>query len=209
MRGVMKDARKVDAAVNTTLNATFAFPKYVTTLLAVPPGQHPTNIKPTATEGCTGNTLPIRNPRKGMMVYCKATPNAICLGSLTALKKSSTSKVKPMPNMVNARAFVIMSPRNHVTSRGCVIPTTAPANTHRGNASVAEVKKERGEAVVVEETETSSAAVLEEKKPSVAAPRGLTRRASDVEEDENSGTLDNVPSALDLYVKVSFSRTLE
>mmetsp|Transcript_9121 Transcript_9121/g.30406 ORF Transcript_9121/g.30406 Transcript_9121/m.30406 type:complete len:281 (+) Transcript_9121:716-1558(+) len=93
-------------------------------------------MRPTATDGCTGNTLPINNPRIGMMVYCNKTPRAICFGFFRLAKKSSNSRVKPMPNIVNANALVIMSPLNQVTLAGLVMPTSAPRSTQRGNKFV-------------------------------------------------------------------------
>ena len=106
---------------------------------AVPPGQQPTRISPTATDACTGKTFPMAKPSVGMMVYCNATPSATCFGCLTASKKSSSSSVRPMPSMVTARAAVIISPLNQVTNGGLSMPTTAPASTHSGNALVSVV----------------------------------------------------------------------
>ena len=47
-------------------------------LLAVPPGQHPTRMRPTATGRATGKSLPMTRPSVGMIVYCSATPSATC-----------------------------------------------------------------------------------------------------------------------------------
>src|SRR5699024_10290340 len=47
--GVKIGANKVDTAVTATDKAVFPFAKNVITLEAVPPGQHPTKMTPTAT----------------------------------------------------------------------------------------------------------------------------------------------------------------
>mmetsp|Transcript_1333 Transcript_1333/g.1953 ORF Transcript_1333/g.1953 Transcript_1333/m.1953 type:complete len:223 (-) Transcript_1333:673-1341(-) len=67
--GVKTQARKVLTVVSTTLSATFALPRYVTRLDAVPPGQHPTRMSPTAIGCATGNTRPMANPSSGITLY--------------------------------------------------------------------------------------------------------------------------------------------
>ena len=49
--GVTKGASKVETVVTPTDSVKSPFAKYVITLEAVPPGQHPTNITPTAKSG--------------------------------------------------------------------------------------------------------------------------------------------------------------
>ena len=41
----------------------------LTTLDAVPPGQQPSNIKPTETEGARPKNLLMNNPKAGIIVY--------------------------------------------------------------------------------------------------------------------------------------------
>lgn len=50
----------------------------LTTLDAVPPGQHESNIKPTETEGGSPKDLLIINPRAGIIVYWATHPKSIC-----------------------------------------------------------------------------------------------------------------------------------
>jgi hypothetical protein len=48
IKGVIAAASRVDTAVMETERATSALAMYAMTLLAVPPGQHATRIRPTA-----------------------------------------------------------------------------------------------------------------------------------------------------------------
>mmetsp|Transcript_21532 Transcript_21532/g.32494 ORF Transcript_21532/g.32494 Transcript_21532/m.32494 type:complete len:224 (+) Transcript_21532:354-1025(+) len=72
--GVASAAPAVDAAVIVTERATSAFAIRATKLLAVPPGQHPTNINPAARPGGSLRSLDITSPSKGMIVYWANTP---------------------------------------------------------------------------------------------------------------------------------------
>ncbi|SPU05511.1 Uncharacterised protein [Bacillus spizizenii] len=67
--GVKTGANKVEIVVTATERAVFPFAKNVMTLEAVPPGQQPTRITPTAISA--GRCSPNERPKatSGMMVY--------------------------------------------------------------------------------------------------------------------------------------------
>ena len=56
--GVKTTAAAVEMVVSATLRATFARAMYVTTLDAVPPGQHETRMRPTANGVGSASSLP-------------------------------------------------------------------------------------------------------------------------------------------------------
>lgn len=49
----------------------------LTTLEAVPPGQHPSNINPTESDGGSPKILLISAPNNGIMAYCAKHPKSI------------------------------------------------------------------------------------------------------------------------------------
>mmetsp|Transcript_6501 Transcript_6501/g.21913 ORF Transcript_6501/g.21913 Transcript_6501/m.21913 type:complete len:277 (+) Transcript_6501:412-1242(+) len=135
--GVITVAMSVLTVVNTTLKGTLAPAKYVTTLDAVPPGQHPTKINPAASDAASPkNVRAIKNASVGITVYCNATPMPIFHGAAKILTKSAFSNVMPIPSIVDASAYVTASPLNQLTVLGLVIPSTAPANTSKGKYAV-------------------------------------------------------------------------
>ena len=67
--GVMNIPSIVDTAVDTTDKARLALPIYAIILLAVPPGQHATMIRPTANSLGSPNIIEINHPDNGMIVY--------------------------------------------------------------------------------------------------------------------------------------------
>ena len=86
-------AKSVETVVIITDNAKFALAKYAITFDAVPPGQHATNIKPTAKEASRFNNFAIPQPTKGITVYCAKAPKPIAPGTLSICLKSLTFKV--------------------------------------------------------------------------------------------------------------------
>ena len=78
--GVASGATSVDTIVIPTDNATSPPAIYVITLLAVPPGQHPTRITPSARSSGNFNTTARIHARNGMTVYCARHPMSISFG---------------------------------------------------------------------------------------------------------------------------------
>lgn len=97
--GVSNGATTVDTQVMPTDNARSPFAKYVITLDAVPPGQHPTSITPIA-NSC-GNLKIIVNSHaiEGMTINCARHPITTSFGRLKTILKSDSFNVNPMPNM--------------------------------------------------------------------------------------------------------------
>ena len=69
------------------------------TLLAVPPGQQPTNMTPIAKSGGNVKIWQIPQANKGIIVYWASTPIQISFGCLRILHKSSNLIVSHMPNI--------------------------------------------------------------------------------------------------------------
>ena len=101
--GVISGAASVEVIVIPTESATSPPAIYVITLLAVPPGQHPTRITPSARS--VGRCISWHNPHAttGMIVYCATNPITISFGLEKTLLKSSILIVSPMPNMATPK----------------------------------------------------------------------------------------------------------
>ncbi|GAB3792129.1 hypothetical protein GCM10028868_07150 [Virgibacillus kimchii] len=95
----MIGAKIVDDAVILTDKGVSPLERKVMTFDAVPPGQQPTRITPTATSG--GNCKPTANAKamSGMMTNCAPTPMATSFGLLNTSLKSCVVSVNPIPNM--------------------------------------------------------------------------------------------------------------
>src|SRR5699024_593367 len=98
--GVKIGAKIVDTAVTATDNAVFPLAKKVMTFDAVPPGQQPTKMTPTATSA--GKSKPTARPKasKGIIVYCETTPIKTLFGCFPICLKSSKLSVSPIPNII-------------------------------------------------------------------------------------------------------------
>ncbi len=70
------------------------------TLLAVPPGQQATRIKPTASPLDSPNSPASTAPESGITVNCSTTPAITARGIFATRRKSATVSVKPMPSMM-------------------------------------------------------------------------------------------------------------
>lgn len=93
----------MEVIVIPTESATSPPAIYVMTLLAVPPGQHPTRITPSARS--VGSCISLHKPHAttGMIVYCATNPITISLGLEKTRLKSSILMVSPMPNMATPK----------------------------------------------------------------------------------------------------------
>ena len=83
-----------------TDSATSPRARKVITLDAVPPGQQPTRITPTATSGGNCSPLASNHASPGMMMNWPSTPMTTSMGRLATSLKSSLDSVRPMPNMI-------------------------------------------------------------------------------------------------------------
>lgn len=104
--GVMNTAAAVLAAVMSTDNAKSALAIIVTRLEAVPPGEHPTRIRPVARGGGNWKILAKNAALNGIIVYCARKPIATHLGVFKTFLKSSSVSVSPMDIIVRHKAFV-------------------------------------------------------------------------------------------------------
>ena len=109
--GVRNGARRVETIVIPTDKGTSPSAIYVITLLAVPPGQHPTRITPSARSEFKLNIRAIIQADKGITVYWMIHPIAIYFGWNKIFLKSSAFIVIPIPNIAapkkKAVCFVI------------------------------------------------------------------------------------------------------
>ncbi len=71
-----------------------------------------------------------------MIVYCATKPRATARGITAMRRKSSSVRVKPMPNITSARVQTIQVPPNHVNKAGQTRARPAPPTIQRGNAWV-------------------------------------------------------------------------
>ena len=97
--GVKSGANNVEVIVIPTDNATSPFAICVITLLAVPPGQQPTSITPSAKSASNRNTVANNQASTGIMVYCAKQPTSISFGLIKIFLKSEVFMVVPIPNM--------------------------------------------------------------------------------------------------------------
>jgi hypothetical protein len=128
------------AVVIMTDSPTSALAKYEMMLLAVPPGQHATNIIPARKGVARPGSNDNRKPRVGMMVYCSTAPTVTRYGFFNTDAMSSTDKVNPMQSIV--------MPRNVVTQCGLYQLTYTsgkqrPAQTESGTNGAGLVSKDR------------------------------------------------------------------
>ena len=105
--GVKRGASNVEVIVIPTDSGTSPFAIWVITLLAVPPGQQPTSITPSAKSGSNLNTTASSQAKTGMMVYCARHPSNISLGLVNIFLKSEVLMVVPIPNMAMPRSRAV------------------------------------------------------------------------------------------------------
>lgn len=98
-RGVTIGARIVETEAMATASGTFPLARNTMTFDAVPLGQHPTKITPTATSFGKSNPIANANASNGIMIKCPATPSATSFGRRKTSLKSDADSVSPMPNM--------------------------------------------------------------------------------------------------------------
>ena len=104
--------------VITTERATSARAIKATTLLAVPPGQHPTRIRPTARGEGKRSTAAINAASVGITRNWARTPMITGLGWRLTRRKSRGASPSPMPSMISPRPTVIKGPLNQLNSGG-------------------------------------------------------------------------------------------
>ena len=99
-RGVSRGAIIVDTVVIPTDRAKSPFDRYVMTLEAVPPGQHPTRITPMASSVGRCNRRVSIQANEGMMMNCAIQPKSISRGREKMTLKSVPFIVMPIQSMI-------------------------------------------------------------------------------------------------------------
>ena len=93
----------MEAIVIPTESATSPPAIYVITLLAVPPGQQPTMITPSANSVGSFKIIQRVQAISGMIVYCDTNPISTSFGLENTTLKSSIRIVSPIPNIATPR----------------------------------------------------------------------------------------------------------
>lgn len=106
------------------------------TFEAVPPGTEPSMSRPTASIGLSPKTLATMTAPSGMITNCATTPTSTGVGRRAISLKSGMVKVRPMPNMMIMRKYVMycFSGRN---GAGAAKAMAAPMRINTGNAATA------------------------------------------------------------------------
>lgn len=128
--------RRVDTRVNTTDRATSAPARRQTTLLAAPPGQTPTRIKPAAMAGGNEKIEASVRARSGIKVYWAQTPSSTRRGERATAAKDVEDIVKPIPSIMTARVGTMKEDRNQRKVGGWITAAIAPRNTQSGKRLV-------------------------------------------------------------------------
>ncbi|MCY1179339.1 hypothetical protein D9M73_197330 [compost metagenome] len=115
-------------AVMATDNARSPLASQVMTLEDVPPGQQPTRITPTAIWAGKAKAWHSNQAMPGMMTNCATTPRATRQGWRDTSAKSSSLRVRPMPNMIRPSngTMALFRPMNHC---GCKKARMANSST--------------------------------------------------------------------------------
>lgn len=98
--GIENTVMQLEMAVNVTDSATFPFATWVIRLLVAPPGQAAIIIRPTAIAGGKLKRTARVNAKIGSMISWFVRPRMAALGYRKTRRKSSTTKVMPIPNMI-------------------------------------------------------------------------------------------------------------
>ena len=122
--------------VITTDKATSPLAISVTTLLAVPPGQQPTRIKPTAKGAGSCNNTAMAAAKLGITRNWAATPRITARGCRLTRRKSRGVRPRPIPNMITPKPMVISGPRNQTNKGGCSNASRDPSSVQSGNSVV-------------------------------------------------------------------------
>ncbi|MNF75343.1 hypothetical protein D3C84_574070 [compost metagenome] len=126
--GVSSGARRVVTAAMATDSARSPRASQVITFDEVPLGQQPTRITPTAISGGKWNAWQSNHATPGMITKWATTPKATRHGWRATSAKSSSLRVRPMPNITSPSKGTMapLRPRNHA---GCRNATTAKIST--------------------------------------------------------------------------------
>ena len=99
------------------------------TLDAVPPGQHPTRMTPTANAASSENIRVRAKASSGITVNCARQPMSTSLGRLNTTRKSSAFSVRPIPNMITPSSGLISVVFIRPTASGHSSAATADSST--------------------------------------------------------------------------------
>ncbi|OKN71614.1 hypothetical protein AM469_006488 [Pseudomonas aeruginosa] len=138
--GVTSGASRVVTEVIATDRATSPRDSQVITLEAVPPGQQPTRITPTAISAGNCNRRQSSQARPGMMTNWASTPISTRMWCRATSRKSSPLSVRPMPNITrpSSGAMATVSGRNQAGRKKARM-----ANSRTQNGKLALTKRLR------------------------------------------------------------------
>ncbi|MNE27157.1 hypothetical protein D3C80_1205530 [compost metagenome] len=128
--GVSSGASRVVTAAIATARARSPLASQAMTLDEVPLGQQPTRITPTAISAGSWNNWHNSQATPGMIMKCATTPRATRQGWRATAAKSSSLRVRPMPNMTrpSSGTMALLRPMNHC---GCKKARMANNSTHQ------------------------------------------------------------------------------
>lgn len=101
------------------------------TLLAVPPGQHPTRTTPKASSSGRASSLLSSHAREGIMRNCASSPIRMSLGCCRTGLKSDGRSVSPMPNITTPSIGVMAEVPIQANEEGRKSATTVTSTTIR------------------------------------------------------------------------------
>ena len=101
------------------------------TLLAVPPGQHPTRITPSASSSGSDSSLQSSHASEGMMRNCASSPTRISFGCCKTGLKSAGRSVSPIPNITTPSIGVMAEVSIQVNEEGRKRATAVTSTTTR------------------------------------------------------------------------------
>ncbi len=137
-KGVSTDARRVEAAVMQTDSGTFALAMRETRLEAVPPGEHPTRVRPRNRCGERPNDREAIKAESGMKVNWQSTPRRMGRGEERVRLKSAGVRERPIDTMISERDKVITAGylENQVRKPGLASPRIDEPRTKNGKSDV-------------------------------------------------------------------------
>ena len=128
-KGVIMGARRVEAVVIPTENATSPLQRKDMMLLDTPPGQQPTSIMPMERYGLSPNACVRKYAMRGISVNCAHAPMRISHGLPSRMRKSSADRVSPIVSIITPRMTLDTSPLTHPNVPGNKYATKAAATT--------------------------------------------------------------------------------
>ena len=101
------------------------------TFEAVPPGQQPTSITPSASSFGSEKASVSNQASKGMMVNCARQPIRMSVGRLSTILKSFGESVSPIPNMMTPSIGLMVFVSIQMNEAGMNKATAATKSTNK------------------------------------------------------------------------------